>query len=144
MVLLVVDIMRLAATNGGNGDVWTRVSALISRMHDRSRDDDVIPHTHRSLESFVGRLRRWMRRNAPGRDAVDLAVDEVIKFLGMPAIRSTFSVHRRKQWLIATVSALKSRLYEVIDPDDSWDALCDRAEGRGAVPLMTIHKSWTR
>ena len=69
------------------------------------------------------------------------AVNAIVSYLGTPAIQSTFPVHRQRAYLKETVAALTARLEEVIDGGDSWEDVCDRAEGRGAVPLMTIHKS---
>lgn len=137
----VLDILRLAATSSGNGEAWIRVCDLISRMHDRSGDDETLSRSHRDLETFIARLRRWMRTNAPGPLAIEQAVDSIVDYLGVPAIQSTFLVHRRQAFLEQTVAALRTRLEVVSEGDDSWQELCDRAVGRGAVPLMTIHKS---
>ena len=141
LTMRMLDLLRLAATHGGHGDAWMRVSDLISRMHDRSRDDETLPQSHSALESFVASLRRWMLSNPPDPLAVRRAVDDIVSYLRIPAIQSTFPVHRQRDFLEQTVDALKARLQDVIDGGGSWDDLCDRAEGRGAVPLMTIHKS---
>jgi len=141
LVVLVLDILRLAASRGGNGPAWMRVCTMMARMHDRSADDDVISRSEKRLESFLTLLRRWMRQNPPGAEAVERVVDETVDYLGEAAIQSTFLVHRRRAFLDQTVAALKARLHEVADTGTTWEALCDRTEGRGAVPLMTIHKS---
>lgn len=137
----VLDLLRLAATHGGNGDAWMRVSDLVSRMHDRSRHDETLPQSQRALEAFVARLRRWMLSNPPDPLAIERAVEDIVSYLGIPGIQSTFPVHRQRAFLEKTVDALTARLNDVIDGGGNWEDLCDRAEGRGAVPLMTIHKS---
>ena len=141
LAMRMLDLLRLAATQGGNGDAWMRVSDLISRMHDRSGDDETLSRSHRALETFVACLRRWMLSNPPDTSAIRKAVNAIVCYLGVRAIQSTFPVHRQRAFLEETVAALTARLEEVIDGDDSWEDLCNRAEGHGAVPLMTIHKS---
>ncbi len=141
LAMRTLDILRLAATPGGNGDAWTRVCDLVTRIHEHSADDDTVPPSHRSLEDFIAGLRRWMLANPPSAAAIQHAVNAVIEYLGVPAIRSAFPTHRQPGYLQATIDALTARLRDVSESCGSWNDLCDRAEGRGAVPLMTIHKS---
>ena len=136
-----LDVLRLAATPGGNADAWIRVCDLVTRMHDHSADDDTVSPSHRALEKFIADRRRWMLTNPPEASAIQAAVDAVVEYLGVPAIQSAFPTHRQPAYLQGTIDALKARLREVSDCSDRWTDLCDRAEGRGAVPLMTIHKS---
>lgn len=140
-VVLMLNIMRLAASEGGGADAWVKVSAQIARMHERAADSEVPSRAQRALETFLCRLRIWMRRNPPSPYAIDRAVDETLSYLGMSAIRSTFLVHRQDAYLARTIRALKVRLDDVYESGVSWEELSDRAEGRGAVPLLTVHKS---
>ncbi len=141
LVMLVLNILRLAASRGGNGPAWIRVCTMIARMHDRSADEDLISQSEKRLEIFLTLLRRWMRQNPPNADTVESVIEETVGYLGESAIQSTFLMHRQRSFLDQTVAALKERLQEVADTGIAWEALCDRVEGRGAVPLMTIHKS---
>ena len=134
-------ILRLAATNGGNGDAWTCVCDLISRLHDRSADHDALPQSQRALETFVASQRRWMRANSPDTASIRRAVDAIVSYLEAPKIQSTLPVYRQQAFLETTIEALTARLQQVSESAEGWEDLCDRAEGRGAVPLMTIHKS---
>lgn len=136
-----LDILRLAASPGGNGDAWTRVCDLITRLHVHTADDDTVPPSHRALEDFITDRRRWMLDNPPGASAIQSAVNAVVEYLGVPAIQSAFPTHRQPAYLQDTIDALTVRLQDVREGSNSWNDLCDRAEGRGAVPLMTIHKS---
>lgn len=136
-----LDILRLAAAPGGNGDAWMRVCDLVARMHDHSADDDTVSPSYRALERFIDDRRQWMLANPPDASAIQAAVDAVVEYLGVPAIQSAFPTHRQPAFLQDTIDAVTARLREVSDSDISWNDLCDRAEGRGAVPLMTIHKS---
>ncbi len=142
LALRILDFVRLGSAQGGNGAAWTAVASLASRMHDRSRhEEETVPRSHRALEEFVASLRRWMSDNPPDAAAIGRAVDAVVSYLGEQAIRSAFPAHRQQDFLDKTITALKERLADVADGDNRWDLLCDRAAGRGAVPLMTVHKS---
>ena len=136
-----LDILRLAATEGGNGDAWMRACDLISRIHDRSADNEALPQSQRALETFIASQRRWMRNNPLDAASIRRAVDDIVRYLGIPEIQSAFPVFKQQAYLEATIDALAVRLSEVLDGSHGWTDLCDRAEGRDAVPLMTIHKS---
>ncbi|WP_419552852.1 UvrD-helicase domain-containing protein [Candidatus Poriferisodalis sp.] len=136
-----LDLLRVAASYGGNGDAWMRTSGLISRMHDGPADDETLSRSHRSLDAFVARLRRCMLSNPPDSPAIGQALGDIVSYLGIPAIQSAFPAQRQRSYLEDTVAALTARLEKVVGGAEGWEDLCDRAEGRGAVPLMTIHKS---
>jgi len=141
LAMRILDFLRLAATRKGNSDAWIRVSDLIARMHGRSGEDETVPRSYRELEAFIAGRRRWMLHNPPDTSAISQAVDAIVDYLDTPAIQSAFPAQRQYAYLEETVDAVKTRLDQVNGSGESWEDLCDRAEGRGAVPLMTIHKS---
>ncbi len=141
LVQRILDILRLAATDRGGGSAWIRVSDLVSVIHDGSASEEAVTSAHRGLEKFIATLRDWLASHPPTHDAIDRVIGEIVSYLGIAAICATFPVHRRHSYLEQTTASLIIRFKEVLNETSDWSELCDRAEGRGAVSLMTIHKS---
>lgn len=139
--LRIFDLLRLAASWKGNGDAWVRVSSLINRLHDLSSEAETGFRAHRKLEKFIAEWRRWMLFNPPNVSSIGKTVDAFVDYLEIPAIQSNFPAQCQEAYLKKTVEAVKKRLEKVVNGLTNWDALCDQAEGRVALPLMTIHKS---
>lgn len=139
--LRVLDLLRLASRRGGNGNAWMNVSGLITRIHERLGDDNTISRSHQELENFVRCQRQWMTVHPPNTSAIEQVVDAVVNYFEGSAIQSMFLEHRQEDRLKKTIEALKYRFKDVTEDADGWEELCDRAEGLGAVSLMTIHKS---
>ena len=137
----ILDIIRLAAANGGNPAAWIRVTDIVSRLYDQPDDSSIYPQSLRRFEQFLARSRNWLHANPPTTGAIDTLVNAIVAHLGVSAIQSAFPAHGRRGFLDETTDALKARLSSVITLPSKWRDVCDQAEGLGAIPLMTIHKS---
>jgi superfamily I DNA/RNA helicase len=141
LALLLIGLLRLAATAGGNRQIWIAVSDSMSVLRDLEQAGGGGYTADRVLSTFVKRLRRRMRPNPPAlQTALDI-VDLAMEFIDAEAVRRSFPTHRAADAVELVVEAFKARMAQVANEDLSWAEVCDELEGRGAVPLMTVHKS---
>lgn len=141
LALLLFGLLRLAATAGGNGQVWTAVSDSMSVLRDLEQAGGGGYIADRDLSTFVKRLRLRMRRHPPALQTALDTIDFVMEFIDAEAVRRSFPTHRAVDAVELVVEAFKARMGQVAEQDLSWAEVCDEFEGRGAVPLMTVHKS---
>lgn len=141
LVTCIIDFVRVASGPGGNARAWTRISEIVSQLRGSSDDDDTVSTAHRELEQFIARLRRRLAFHLPDEQSVSKLIPDIVSYLGITAIQATFPAHRQRDYLDEIIGALTARYIEVLPESRGWADLCDRAEGRDAVPLMTVHKS---
>lgn len=141
VALIMLGLIRLASSMGGNGRVWTSVSDAIVRLHGLGQAQDAGYDADASLSRFVKNLRSWLRAHEPSVDAAHSAADMAIEFIGEDAVRRVFASHRTRDSVEVVLEAFKARMDQVADPDLTWTEVCDEFEGRDAVALMTVHKS---
>jgi len=141
LALLLLGLVRLGASPGGNWKVWLEVSNAIAGLHDLSQVDAGGRTVDRALSAFVQHLRRWMRNRPPTRKATTELTDMIMDFVGAHAVRRSFPTHRAADAVDVAVDAFKARMEQVANRRLTWTRVCDEFEGRDAVPLMTVHKS---
>jgi superfamily I DNA/RNA helicase len=141
LAMILLGLLRLGASTGGNGRVWTAVSDAIVRLHGLEHAQDAGYDADFSLSTFIKRFRSWLRAHEPTQAAAHVATDLAMKFVGAGAVRRVFASHRTLDAVELVVEAFKIRMEQVANPDLSWTQVCDEFEGRDAVALMTVHKS---
>ena len=138
---LLLNLLKLGASNGGNPRIWTATSDAIRELHGLRHLEDSGHDADLRLSGFVKELRSWMHSHRPSRDAAHEATDRAIQFVGADAVRRGLASHRTAEAVDLVVEALNARMDQVADPEASWTQLCGEFEGRDAVALMTVHKS---
>lgn len=139
--LVMLGMIRVAASIGGTGRIWTTVSDAIVRLHGLENAQDRDYDADASLSQFIRRFRSWLRENSPTEEATRRATDIALSFVGVDAVRRVFTSHRTRDAVELVVEAFKARMEQVANPELSWTQICDEFEGRDAVALMTVHKS---
>lgn len=138
---LVLDVLKLGSSNGGNPHTWIATSERIVQLHGLNHLRDDGQDGDRHLSTFLKELRSWMRSNPPGRHAAHEATEKVVEFIGTDAIRRVLTSHRTADAVDIVVEAIKARMDQVADSEASWRQVCEEFEGCDAVALMTVHKS---
>lgn len=141
LAVLVMGLLRLGATEAGNARVWIAVSDSMSILQDLEQAGGGGYTADRVLSAFVKRIRSRMRRRSPNVQAAYDVIDYVVEFVDVDAVRRSFPTHRAVDAVQLVVDAFKARMAQVAHEELSWEEVCDEFEGRGAVPLMTVHKS---
>lgn len=149
LVHLLVGVVRLAATRGGQAQTWQEVTDLLGRVASPSRDREVGTQLEDDLTDFLGDLRWWFAQMPLESDAApDLheqitqaLTDKLARFVDLDSAGSKRVFGDRPEDIQVTLDAFRIRVAQVIRRVDSWDAFADAFNDADAVPLLTIHRS---
>jgi hypothetical protein len=145
LVHLLVGILRLAATRGGQPQTWRDVTDLLGLVASPTRYRKVGTQLEDDLTAFLAELCSWFAQAPlePGA-APDLSeqvtqalTDKLAAFVNLDSPGSKRIFGDRPEDIQVTLDAFKIRVAQVLQRIDSWDAFSDA----GAVPLLTIHRS---
>lgn len=138
---LLMPLLRLGASLRSPAD-WDVSQRNLQYLYGIDPEDNAAhERLQRKMEKFVRELRRTMRLTELDADsALDLAV-MARGFLGVSSIRQAFPAYNREQDFERAWNGFTTLLAECAGVADSWSSALDEFEGKGQVPLMTIHKS---
>jgi len=136
-----LPLLRLGASAKSPSD-WDLSQRNLHYLYgiDPSNDAEV-NKLQRKLQEFVRALRRIMRENDPAPDAAREIAIAARDFWGAGLIRQVFPAYRRQQDFQRAWNGFLALLSECTGVAENWRAVLDEFEGKGQVPLMTIHKS---
>lgn len=150
---LLIGLVRLAASRGGQPQTWREVTSVLARVTPNDRNRDVGSNIDDDLSNFVTELRAWFAATPleqndgadPGADLTEVLTEALaeklttfVKFDDL-AQKRTFA--DRPEDLQVTLGAFKIRLREVLRSAESWASVASAFTDEGAVPLLTIHRS---
>jgi|YNPBryBLVA2012_1023415.scaffolds.fasta_scaffold03990_1 superfamily I DNA/RNA helicase len=93
------------------------------------------------LQEFVHKIRHMLRQLDPvSASAIDVA-QAALDFIGTDRLRRTFLSYQRQTDFDRVWQGFKLLFQEALQQADTWLEALDKFEGRGQIPLMTIHKS---
>lgn len=153
LVRLLVGLMRLAASRGGQPQVWRDVTATLSQVAPTGREREVGSNVEDALSDFLAELRVWFARvpiadlvsDDGGIDLHDVAIQGLMErlttFVRFDDISRKGVLADRPEDLAVILESFKARLVEVLARVDSWDEVADAFTEAEAVPLLTIHRS---
>jgi len=141
LTALLLPLLRLGATRKSPDD-WSSTQRNLNFLFGIDPADDAVQTRKQlSLQRFIRGLRRRMREEAPSQNLARELAEEAKEFWSDDLIRQVFSAYRRQQDFDRVWSGFVDLLAECADIADNWNAVLDKFEGKGQVPLMTIHKS---
>lgn len=149
---LLIGLVRLGATRGGQPQTWREVTATLARVIPNDRNREVGSSTDDALSNFLAELRSWFSATPlndaaiePGIDLpevlTDTLVDKLTAFVNYDDIAQKRVLADRPEDLTVTLKAFKIRLANVLRHVGSWDQLAGAFTQDEAVPLLTIHRS---
>lgn len=141
LTALLLPLMRLGASPKSPQD-WDLAQRNMQFLHGLDpADEDVLGKAQRALQDFVRTLRRTMRETDPDPASTRETAYSTLEFFGAPLIRQAFPAYKRQQDFDRVWNGFVELLAECSANADSWQGLLDEFDGKGQVPLMTIHKS---
>ncbi len=149
LVHLLMGIVRLAATRGGQPQTWQEVTDLLGRVASPTRAREVGTQLEDDLAAFLGELRRWFAHTplesgaAPDQSeqTAQALTDQLAAFVNLDSAGSKRIFGDRREDIQVTRDAFKIRVAQVLRRVDSWDAFADAFSEADAVPLLTVHRS---
>lgn len=141
LTALLLPLLRLGATRKSPDD-WSSTLRNLNFLFGIDPADDALQKKKQlNLQIFIRGLRRRMREEAPSQNLARELAEEAKEFWSDDLIRQAFAAYRRQQDFDRVWSGFVDLLAECADIADNWSAVLDEFEGKGQVPLMTIHKS---
>jgi hypothetical protein len=141
LTTLLLPLLRASATRRAP-DAWSsaleRVRALRSSL---DGDDDLQHRAMREVESLTVSARRFMSEAVPTVAEAEDLVSLLIDAIGEDLIRQATPAYQRGAGYQRVRGGFVALLQECMSGSCTWGEVLDRFEGKGQVPLMTIHKS---
>lgn len=141
LTTIVVPLLRLGATKK-DADAWSSAQAGLRYVHSLADSDEIGQQKlQQALEKFSRELRTYMKDNSPEADSVREVIRRAIDFVGVETLRQAFPGYGRDADFERVREGCELLLIECAEVEATWCDILDRFEGRGQVPLMTVHKS---
>ena len=138
---ILVLVLRLA-TSERAGLYWSEcLQALASLRAARSDDDVAQTRLSWELDRFAREFRSAFSEPVARQDDARAVVGSVYDFVGRNRLIAAHPAYRQGDWFGKVTEAASSHLWRSAEDADDWAQTLDAYEGKGAVPLMTIHKS---
>lgn len=149
LVHLLVGIVRLAATRGGQPQTWQDVTHLLQRVSSPTHDREVGTQLEDDLTAFLDELRGWFAHTPLesgaasdlSEEVAQVLTDKLAAFVNLGSAGSKRTFGDRPEDIQVTVDAFKIRIAQVLRRVDSWDAVADAFSDMDAIPLLTVHRS---
>jgi superfamily I DNA/RNA helicase len=150
---LLIGLVRLAASRGGQPQAWREVTSALARVTPLGSNREVGSAVDDALSDFLKGLRDWfastplgqVRGDDPGVDLADVVsaalVDKLTSFVRLDDLAHKRAFAERPEDLQVTLDAFRIRLAKVLGSVDSWANVADAFTDDDAVPLLTIHRS---
>jgi superfamily I DNA/RNA helicase len=141
MTGLLLPLLRLGAT-ATSPVHWSETQRNLRFMHALAPDDSQLQEKlQRRLEVFVRGLRQDMGGTVPDALTARTFAERTRDFWGEELIRQVFPAYRAARDFHRVWNGFTALLSESAAVGANWSAVLDEFEGKGQVPLMTIHKS---
>ena len=138
---ILVLTLRLATTERA-GLYWSEcLQALASLRAARSDDDVAQTRLSCELDRFAREFRSAHSEPVAREDDARAVVGSVYDFVGRNRLIAAHPAYRQGDWFGKVTEAATRHLWRSAADADDWAQTLDAYEGKGAVPLMTIHKS---
>lgn len=141
LTTLLLPLLR-ASANKRAPDAWSSALDRMTALRSGPDADDDIPHrVMREVESLTVSARRFMTAYAPRVAEAEALVSLLVEAVGEDLIRQSTPAYQRGADYQRVRGGFVALLEECMSASRTWEEVLDRFEGKGQVPLMTIHKS---
>lgn len=138
---LLLPFFRLGSTTTDAAS-WELAYQSLIFLHRVDGDDERTQRRlQEALQTFVRRLRPIMTRSQPSGSSVEAIYIEIVSFLSLALIRGISPSYSRQRDFNRACKGFMELLLESATSSASWSDCLDHFEGKGQIPLMTIHKS---
>ncbi|MCZ3390028.1 MAG: ATP-dependent helicase [Actinomycetia bacterium] len=153
LIRLLVGLIRLGASRGGQPGAWRDVVGILAQFIPEELNREVGSRADDSLAAFLVQLRSWFAARfldnhivaspTPERvkELTDDLTDLLTEFVQLDDLAHKRVFTDRPEDLDITLDAFKLRLGAVIADADAWDQVAGAFIEEDAVPLLTIHRS---
>ncbi|MBT2474253.1 ATP-dependent helicase [Microbacterium sp. ISL-103] len=146
LTTLLIDVIRLGASIGGEPDAWMNVTSTLEALPEQTR------HRRDSWEDrlsvFLTDLRTWFRETnellPATTGAMELAaavLERVTSFISMEELSGSRRFAENRDEVTTKLTAIGIRLASVLEETSAWNEVAGAFRQDDAVPLMTIHRS---
>ena len=138
---VVLPLLRLGAS-ARNPDSWNATQERFQALAGINSDDEIgQERLQREIADFSRQLRQTMRDEGPDATVADQIFAQTLDFSGTERLRQAYPEYRRDADFQRVRDGFRLLMRECVEDAADWTEAFDRFEGKGQVPLMTIHKS---
>ena len=152
LVELLIGLVRLGASRGGQPNAWRSVTTTLARARPESSSREVGSRLDDELSEFLSSLRAWFAAtplnlhegatDASDNDAiVEALASQLAVFLHLDEAAGRRLFADRAEDIEERLDAFKIRLTEALEHVEEWVDVATAFMDEDAVPLMTIHRS---
>lgn len=152
LVELLIGLVRLGASRGGEPETWRSVTTTLSRARPEDSTREVGTRLDDELSEFLTSLRAWFAATplnqreggtaAADNDAIaEALVGRMARFLRLGEAAGKRVFADRAEDIEERLEAFKIRLTGALEYGEEWADIAPAFMDEDAVPLMTIHRS---
>jgi superfamily I DNA/RNA helicase len=152
LVELLIGLVQLGVSRGGQPEAWRSVTATLTRARPEGSSREVGSRLDDELSEFLTSLRAWfaatpLSQTVRGADPVDedaiaeALASQLAGFLRLDEAASKRMFADRAEDIEERLAAFKIRLTWALQQVDEWPDVAAAFMDEDAVPLMTIHRS---
>lgn len=139
---LLIGLVRLGSSRGGQPHTWREVTAMLVRVKPAVSKREVGSQADDQLSAFLSELRSWFGQvSVASEHAADELTSKLVDFVKLDEIAHKRTLVDRPEDVEVTLEAFTLRLSDVLGRVDSWDQVASGFVDDEAVPLLTIHRS---
>lgn len=138
---IILPLLRLGASTR-DPDAWRTTWEYLQALAGIDPDDEFGQgRLQREIRDFLRQLKQTMCNEEPSAGAADNLFTQVIDFVGAERIRQAYPEYRRDADFQRVRDGFRLLMRECAKDASDWAEALNRFEGKGQIPLMTIHKS---
>lgn len=138
---IILSLLRLGATKK-HAQAWSDAQRSLRYIQAVVETDEIAQQRiQQTLEVFSRELRSHMAAITPHAEAVKEVIRRAIDFIGAGAVRQAYPEYDRDADFERVREGFELLMIESAEAGGTWLDALERFEGRGQVPLMTLHKS---
>ncbi|MEZ5936197.1 MAG: ATP-dependent helicase [Alphaproteobacteria bacterium] len=138
---VIMPLLRLGAS-ARDPDAWSAAQGRVQALAGTSLEDELgQDRLQREIGEFSRQLRQAMNDDGPDEASADRIFSQALAFAGAERLRRAYPEYRRDADFARVSDGFRLLLRECVDDPAHWTDVLDRFEGKGQIPLMTIHKS---
>ncbi|WP_238227413.1 UvrD-helicase domain-containing protein [Methylobacterium adhaesivum] len=141
LTTLLLPLLRASATRRAPEAWSTAIERMTALRSAQDAEDDNSHRVMRETEGLTVSTRKLMSEVSPADAQAEAVVSLLIDGISEDLIRQSTPAYQRGSDYGRVRSGFTALLGECMAASTSWSETLDRFEGKGQVPLMTIHKS---
>lgn len=138
---VLLPLLRLGAS-ARDPNAWSVAQERVQALAGTGTDDELgQERLQREIGEFSRQLRQAMNDDGPDEASADRIFTSALAFACAERLRRAYPEYQRDADFTRVSDGFRLLLRECAADAANWTEVLDRFEGKGQVPLMTIHKS---